>query len=515
MCSTRRTCPPLAVPPLPLLQLPLSYWTAGEPWLGSLLHHFPALTALSLPQGAVSLADAQGLASAACAATLRSLHLPEPRWASAESVNEGVQLMGDLPALQELDLRLVSHASPGHLQQQSEAAQGDTAGTAAAMATFAGTAVGAAAGSEPAVDFSPLGALSQLQRLCLSLTMACNLDASSLCAVATGCSELSHLSLQLQGVHVQGPAAGVPGAGEQAEEVEQGREEQEEEAEEGEGEEVDAAGGQPAGAAVAATGAWPSLKEVSFSGLQPQALSSLLAAAFHSCPNLHTTSLDLHLKPGYASSAAALRALCDRLSALTPGQLEEDVHISLLWPAAEGLRSQLEHVPRMFASLAPMRYRVCRLHVTDAVISAGDVAALAAAVGHGLKELDMCGCSGPAGAVAVEAVTGFTDLRRLLLPRPDQLSDWEDMGDKIMLACGLAQTSAQRIATLTMVLPAVLGDTMSKLQQAWEEEQAGLGEGPDRVVLQQGKCAKGAVGGGARVLCVRGCGCAACMSSLP
>lgn len=178
-------------------------------------------------------------------------------------------------------------------------------------------------------------------------------------------------------------------------------------------------------------------------GMQPGLADRLLATAFHSCPELISTTFALHLERGQASSAAALRSLCYRLAAL-PGQVRS---LSLEWPA-NGLEDDLEEsAAHILSALAPLRGRISHVDIQRLRVARGDVTALAAAVGPELRELCLLfAWSVPVGEAAVEAVAGLPGMRELVLPITFHASTGWEPG--LVQACEIAQTDARRTDSL-------------------------------------------------------------------
>lgn len=391
------------------LQLQSHYKYAGRQWLPKLLACFPALTSLSLPSHQASPADVACLSSARCAATLHKLTIAP----ALCSLHAALQQLTNLPALRDLELRLIfrrTHDSDSESDSGSESEPEQETETERPL---------------PRVDVSPLGALSQLQRLSM-VTDSCCFTAGDLHALAARCTQLTHLHLH--------------------QDLNDGRFT------------IDAPSPSSSGAAAPFSCTWPSIQHLSVQEFQPGEVTALLGAVFHHCPRLKSTAVSLGLGavpprpdqapslPNHPSSAAALKELCQRL-AERPGHVQR---LEFWWPYPLQQIYQHSIVPvnDMFAALAPLRDRIVSVAVRHYRLDRGDVAALAAAVGQGrLQELDLKTCAGPVEIVTTEALMGFPRMTNLWLPEPSEDAGWEDA---MLQVCISAQTDSHRAACLLL-----------------------------------------------------------------
>lgn len=266
-------------------------------WQPHMLACLPTLTSLSLPRCKDLNKHIQTLASASCASTLRKVDLQGSSDGSACEANTALQQLGSLAAPQ--DLKLVIE-------------------------------FGGAISDAPCLtlDVGPLGALSQLQSLHLGIH-GCSLDASSLHALAAGCTRLSKLQLALTPDKCVTSGARQPAA-------------------------------QP-------TCTWPSLQRLHLHGMQPSEAAAVLAAAFHSCPSLNSMEVHLDMLAFAGSAASALQELCQRLAAL-PGKVE---CLSMAWPACKGFVQQLTTARALSVALAPLKGRIACLRLGGVVVKQG------------------------------------------------------------------------------------------------------------------------------------------------
>lgn len=393
----------------------------GTQLLAQLLACFPALTQLSLSGLRASLPHVEALASATCSATLCKLEMNELVGASAAELQAALQQLARLSALQELATELGS-------------------------------------GEDDAVGVSPLGALSNLQKLQLWL-QNCALDVGSLAGLAAGCTSLTHLELSIP----------------------------EERKEEGGGVPTAVYGQAPA--LGPATITWPALQQLALGWCSPGYASGLFAAAFRDCPKLQSAYVSLSLAPGCAQ---ALHSLSQQLAAL-PCLVER---IFLLWPSPSGQPHTvgLQEGAALPAALLPLHGRIKCVATMGFALTAADVAAIAAAVGQQeLEELRLgANNTGPVGALALEAVLRFPGVKKLELPKPlGQELDWEG---RLVQACITAQRDMRRSQALEVCLPCPgkeLGEesadaAAAALKQRWADAWAALpqpGAGPMRVTL--------------------------------
>lgn len=347
----------------------------------------------------------------------------------------------------------------------------------------------AAAGRQPPVDLRPLGALSQLQSLTLKGMGKGSLDAGSLCSIAAGCACLKQLQLILltwdlqaseppTAVGTSGATAGMAAVGLAAAAAAP--------AEAGTVTAATAAAAAAGPAAMVTT--WPSLEGL-VQRIPLEGSADLMHTSFSSMPALGSWSVTLDCRPYGATKCTALHAAC---SSLADCSCPCPCPIQLMFVAASFLWGS-RFLPKLVADLASpsglgqLAGRVPSLRFERAMICRGDVASLAAVLGHGLQELDLSESEGPCGAVAQEAAEGLHGLTMLRLHQPAPEPGW--VGD-MLRACTTAQTDPQRSQPLSIE---VHGEAwrLQGLKARWDQLWASLPQpqaGPMRVNLAFQEC---------------------------
>lgn len=280
-------------------------------------------------------------------------------------------------------------------------------------------------GDDVPLDLSPLGALSQLRQLDLTVSEEC--DLSSLVQVAVGCSRLRHLALQ--GHMLPSVLATIPSR----------------------------------------LDTWPELRTLSFGVTNVEQQSALLAALEpiqDTMPLLQCidqVELEVH------EHLVSLQQLGQQLAAL-PVPLHTFKVSAGTW---DGSPAQL------LQALGPMAPRVTTLGMESWAWSCEDVRALAAAA-PGLKELFISAEEGSISRVAVEVVCGFPSLTLFDAGSFFPL-DWHYQA--LLSLCSLAQSklvaSDRTDSTLRMHVWDDEEATMQKLVEEWEAKC----EGPQRFFL--------------------------------
>lgn len=398
-----------------------------------LLQLFPSLTSLSLLSRTISSCHScAALISTLPASTLHTLYLGTA-CPDTSSANQCIQLIGRLTALRDLSISLDATVRPGSEKPVDQ----------------------------PLIHVGPLGALGQLQQLELVFDGIASVDAGSLCHIAAGCTQLQRLVIM--STHKQpvmsrsGPGSGSgSGAG---------------------------ASSTAAAAGVAGAAAWPSLRRLLLFATMED-LSGLFDLVFRSMPGLQyllLSAVQIHIAPH------TMTALYRKLAAAQwPNNLYLSLATPITWDQGSQGRPAREVIParKVIPGIGQLAGRVARLNLEQLLLNEGDVAALAAALGPGLQELNFSFSWGPCGAAALEAVVGLPGLTTLLLPRAQPEPGWEDA---LLRACVLAQTSQQRTRPLTMQLRKDRPG-FQELLDRWAGAWAALPQpqaGPMRVTLTQ------------------------------